>query len=240
MSLASNIPSPKRFYDVVRVGPGEAGHEILLDGKPVRTPASAVLALPSRTLARGIASEWEAQGEKIEPESMPLTKRAYTAIDQVRARTRDVAGEIVSYAASDLLCYRAENPKGLAELQTVHWDPVLDWAGSEFGAKFETGAGISHIAQSDASLAKIRAAFEIHEFFELTPLHSMTTLTGSALLVLAYAHGRLNADEIWAAAHVEEDWQISRWGEDGEATARRAARRAELSADARFLSLLRS
>lgn len=240
MILVRNTPSPKRFYEAVRIGPGEGGLEILLDGKPVRTPASAVLALPASALAQGVAAEWDAQGDKIEPETMPLTKRACTAIDQVRQRESEIVEEIVSYAASDLLCYRADSPEGLAEAQCTHWDPVLAWAGAEFGADFKTGAGISHLAQREASLGKIRTAFDIYGFFELTPLHTMTTLTGSALLVLAHSHGRLNADEIWAAAHVDEDWQISRWGEDGEATARRTARRAEFGADARFLNLLRN
>ena len=229
MTLASNTPAPKRFYKMVEIGTAEGGHGILLDGKPVRTPASAALALPSKALAEGLAAEWDAQEDKIEPESMPLTKRAYTAIDAVRARKRDVVDDIVSYAASDLLCYRADGPEGLVELQCFHWDPLLKWTRDEFGANLETGAGISHVAQSEASLGKIRTVFGDHGFFELTPLHTMTTLIGSALLTLAYAHGRLNADELWAAAHVDEDWQIARWGEDEEAMARRVARRGESS-----------
>lgn len=239
MILRPATPSLKRFYKAVRIEPAEGGIEILLDGKAVRTPASAVLVLPARAVAQGVAAEWEAQGEKIEPRTMPLTKRACTAIDQVRGRKGEVVEEIVSYAASDLLCYRADSPEDLVALQHTHWDPVLAWAAAEFGADFETGAGISHLAQRQASLGKIRTQFDVYGFFELAPLHTMTTLTGSALLALAHAHGRLNADGIWAAAHVDEDWQTSRWGEDDAAKARRAARRAELDADARFLDLLR-
>lgn len=240
MIPASNVPLPKRFYEAVEVGPGEGGLEILLDGKPVRTPAREILALPAKTLAQAIATEWEAQGDKIAPETMPLTRRAYSAIDGVRVREREVVEDIVSYAASDLLCYRADSPEGLVEMQCTHWDPILKWARDEFGADFETCTGVSHIAQSEASLGKIRAVFETRGFLELTPLHSMTTLVGSALLTLAHTQGRLSADEIWAAAHVDEDWQISRWGEDEEATERRAARRAEFDCDTLFLELLRS
>lgn len=235
----SPVASPKRFYEAVRIKRVQNGHAILLDGKPLRTPARAELVLPTRALAKAVAGEWDAQDENIEPETMPLTKRANTALDQVRGREGAVVEEIVAYAASDLLCYRAEGPEGLLELQRGHWDPVLAWVEGEFGARFKTQAGVSHITQPQASLAHIAEAFAAYDFYELATLHAMTTLTGSALLVLAHGCGKLIADELWAAAHVDEDWQISQWGEDGEAQTRRILRRAEFDTESRFWKLLR-
>lgn len=232
--------SPKRFYEAVRIEPAASGHAILLDGKPARTPAKAELVVPARALAKAIAAEWDAQGEKIEPKTMPLTKRANMALDAVRGREAQVVEEIVAYAGSDLLCYRAEKPEGLSELQCGLWDPVLAWVEAEFAARFKTQAGVSHITQPQESLTHVSDAFAAHDFFQLAILHTLTTLTGSALLALAHARGRLSADELWAAAHVDEDWQISRWGEDAEAKARRAVRRAEFDAGSRFLELSRA
>ena len=169
---------------------------------------------------------------------MPMTKRVNTALDRVRGREGDIVEEIVDYAGSDLLCYRADMPDGLVRLQQSHWDPVLEWAKDELHAPFTVATGISHVAQSDDSLARVRDALSENDFYALTPLHTMTTLTGSALLALALARGHLEPDAVWDAAHVDEDWQISQWGEDAEAKARRTLRRAEFDGDVRFLNIL--
>lgn len=236
---SSKQPRPKRFYKSVDCAEEDGSFSILLDGRPVHTPARALLSVPGETLAREITAEWDAQSETIEPASMPMTKRANTAIDRVKGREREVLADIVSYAGTDLLCYRAESPQGLVESQCAHWDTVLGWAKEEAGAAFKVQTGISHIEQPEKSLSAISLEFEGFDYLALTPLHTMTTLTGSALLVLALAKGRLRPDEVWAAAHVDEDWQISQWGDDAEAAARREVRRREFDDDVRFLNLLR-
>jgi chaperone required for assembly of F1-ATPase len=233
---------PKRFYNTASVektsrGPGYA---VLLDGRAVRTPKKQPLVVPTKALAEAIAAEWQAQGANIDPSTMPLSKLAITTIDGVAANAAAVADDIVKFAGSDLLSYRAEAPAELAVRQAHAWDPILRWADKELGAEFETGAGVMPIAQSRQAVDKIAAAVAPFEPFALAALHVMTTLTGSALLALAHAKGRLSAAEAWAAAHVDEDWQIARWGEDMEAAARRARRRAEMQAASRFLELLRS
>ena len=231
---------PKRFYDTVNLEEGPDGYAILLDKRGVRTPARAELRVAGMVLAKEIAREWDDQGENIDPETMPMTKRANTALDRVCGREAEVVGELVDYAGADLLCYRAENPGDLVELQCAHWDPVLAWAKNNMGAAFKVQAGISHIDQPSQALAIIGNAFADYHPFELAPLHTMTTLTGSALLTLAHAKGHLDADQLWAAAHVDEDWQISQWGEDEDAAGRGTARRAEMDADIRFLLLVKS
>jgi chaperone required for assembly of F1-ATPase len=231
---------PKRFYDSVSYDEGPEGFSILLDGRNVRTPARAELCVSGKVLAEEIAREWDAQKETIDPATMPMTKRANTALDRVRGREEEVVGELVEYAGADLLCYRAESPEELIQLQCTHWDPVLAWVKTNIGAEFKLQTGISHIAQPEQSLALIGSGYSAYDPFELAPLYTLTTLTGSALLVLAFAKGHLDVDELWAAAHVDEDWQISQWGEDAEAEARRAIRRAELGMDASFLALVRS
>jgi len=234
------MSGPKRFYKAASLRAGDDGYQVLLDGKPVRTPAREELRIDSEALAREIVSEWDGQDEKIDPATMPMTRRANTAIDRVRGREAEVAGDIVSYAGTDLLCYRAQAPEGLVDMQRAQWDPVLDWAAGEFGAPFKIGTGITHVEQPEAALAGIAGHVEAFDYLALTALHTMTTLTGSALLVLAHAGGRLDPDAVWAAAHVDEDWQISQWGEDAEASARRAVRRAEFDGDVRFLQLVRT
>ena len=228
----------KRFYQRVDVADGDGGFALLLDGKPVRTPGKKQLLLPSRALADAVAGEWRAQKERIDPATMPLTKLANSAIDGVSGREDDVIGDILNYAGSDLLCYRAKGPHGLIEAQQALWDPVLAWAASALDAPFVLAEGIVHVAQPGASIDRVRAALKGHDPFGLAALHVMTGLTGSALLALAVALGRMTPDEAWKAAHVDEDWQIAQWGEDAEAASRRSARHRDFAAAAHALALL--
>jgi len=229
----------KRFYRAVSVDGAPPRVRVLLDGKPVRTPAKRELAPPTRALAEALAAEWEAQGERIDPRAMPLTRLVNSALDGVAEREDAVRAEIGKYAASDLLCYRAEAPAELVRRQAEAWDPVLAWAGSELDAHLVTSRGIVPVSQPHAALAAIEGVVADLDALALAGHHVITTLTGSAVLALAHARGRLTAEEIWAAAHVDEDWQIGQWGEDAEAKAQRERRWTEMQAASRLLRLLR-
>jgi chaperone required for assembly of F1-ATPase len=223
----------KRFYKKAAAG---AGGQVLLDGKPVMTPARRPLAAPTRALAEAIAAEWEAQTEVIDPARMPLTRLANAIIDAVAEKPGEVASEIEKYLGSDLVCYRAETPAGLIEKQAQAWDPVLAWARSTLGARFVLGEGVMHVAQSDAAIAAARAAIPA-DAWRLGALGAITSLTGSALIALALAAGALDLEAAWAAAHVDEDWQMAQWGQDELALARRNFRYAEMAAAATVLRL---
>ena len=231
---------PKRFYKDVAVKEEGGQAALLLDGKPVRTPAKAPLAVPSKALAEAIAEEWRAQGEHIDPRTMPLTKLANTAIDGVAGQTEAVIDEIMAHAKADLLCYRASGPEGLVAQQAKHWDPVIAWAKEALHAPLDLAEGVAHVAQPEASIAALRKEASSLGTVGLAALHVMTALTGSALLGLAVALKRLTPEEAWDAAHVDEDFQIGRWGQDAEAKARREARKADFDAAARALELSES
>jgi chaperone required for assembly of F1-ATPase len=231
---------PKRFYKDVTVKDEEGGWgSLLLDGKPMRTPGKAAFTLPVRALAEAVASEWRAQGEHIDPSTMPLTRLANSAIDGVAGREQAVIDDIARHAASDLLCYRAEGPNALVEAQSAHWDPVLAFGRDELKAPLVLSEGVVHVAQPQASLARIRGEFEGLDPFSLAALHVMTALTGSALLALAVLRGKLTPEQAWRAAHVDEDFQISQWGEDAEAKTRRENRWRDFAAAAKLLDTVR-
>ncbi len=230
---------PKRFYDRAETrDEADGAASLRLDGKPVRTPGKAELVLPTKALAEAIADEWRGQGERIDPATMPLTRLANSVIDGVKGREDAVKDDILGYGRSDLVCYRAEGPETLVALQTKQWDPVVAWAKTELAAPMRLAEGVMHVAQDEASLAAIAARLGEFDAWRLAALHVMTGLTGSALLALAVALGRLTPDEAWAAAHVDEDWQISQWGEDEDAKARRENRHRDFTAAARLLTLL--
>lgn len=231
---------PKRFYKHASPGASGSAFAVLLDGRPAKTPARNILALPNPALAAAVAEEWNAIESTIDPARLPLTRLANLAIDAVASAPQPVVDEVVQYAASDLVLYRAAEPEGLVALQNERWNPVLDWAAAALNARFSLAEGVIHVRQSDQALAAVREAVEsLRRPFALTAAASATNIGGSALIALALAHGELTGDEAWNAAHVDEQWNISQWGEDEEAQRRLAARHAEFTAAARMLALLR-
>ncbi len=230
-------PMVKRFYKAVTVAGGLDGFAIHLDGRPVRTPAKAVLRVGSEALAEAIAGEWDAQSSEILPATMPLTTLVCTALDAVAAKRSEVAEEIARYAESDLLCYRAEAPRELVERQEEGWDPVIAWAAKELGTPFRCTAGLMAVAQSPQVAPAVLDALAPLAPLQLAAVHVLTTLTGSALLALAVLRGRLTIDEAWRLAHIDEDWQAEKWGADNEAAKRSAARLLTAKAAAKVLTL---
>jgi chaperone required for assembly of F1-ATPase len=230
-------PLPKRFYKTVTHGAGPDGFHVLLDERIARTPKRNVLAVQQRALADVLVAEWAAQSDEINPASMPLTTLVCTARDAVTGNEPAVAAEIVNYAGSDLLCYRATTPDELLTAQSKAWDPVLEWSTRTLGAQFVVVSGLMHAAQPPSALAQVSAALQHMPALPLAAVHVLTTLTGSALLALAVARSGLTFDAAWTAAHVDEDWQIAKWGEDDEAVARRHRRHADANAAALVLSL---
>ena len=229
---------PKRFYEHVAIKDEGGGAAVLLDGKKVRTPGKAAFLLPNAALAEAIAEEWRGQGARIDPQTMPLTRLANSVIDGVKGNEGAVLDDILKYAGSDLLCYRAEGPKGLVSLQTKHWDPILAWAKHDLGAPMRLSEGVMHVEQPPTSLDALRQRLAEFDPWGIAALHVMTGLSGSALLALAVALGRLTPEEAWAAAHVDEDWQIGQWGDDEEAKQRRANRHRDFTAAAWMFTLL--
>ncbi len=229
---------PKRFYKEAAIGEAEGGFSILLDGRPVNTPAKRRLVAPSRTLAEALASEWAGQGERIDPAIMPLTKLVNSAIDGVAQQMADVEAELVKYAGSDMICYRAGEPEGLAAAQRGAWDPLLAFARDRLGARLTLAEGVMFAAQPEAAVAALAAAVRetVGEGaaapLRLAALHVMTTLTGSLIIALAKTLNHIDLAEAWAAAHIDEDFQMRAWGADAEALARREARFKEMAAAA--------
>lgn len=228
----------KRFYKQAQVGESTGeGFPLLLDGKQVMTPARKALVAPVRDLADAIAREWEAQVEVIDPFAMPLTRLANVVIDGVAVAPSPVTEEIVQYLGSDLLCYRADTPPGLVERQMAAWNPVLDWARDVLGARFILIEGVVYAAQPPEAIAAAAATIPADPW-RLGAVASITTLTGSALLALAVNAGALDAAAAWQAAHVDEDYQMSQWGLDDMALARREGRFTEFMAAATVLKMV--
>jgi len=228
----------KRFYKDVSVAPEGPGFALRLDERPVKTPARAGLVVPSLALAEAMAAEWSAQGEEIDPRSMPLTGLANAAIDRVAPDPQAFAARLAEYAESDLLCYRADNPDKLVARQAERWDPVLAWARRRFDIELHVVTGIIHQPQSEAAVQQLARAVASRGAFELAGLSPLVTVSGSLVIALALAEGAISFEEAWAAASLDEQWQLEQWGDDADASAALEARRKDFEAGARFLELL--
>jgi chaperone required for assembly of F1-ATPase len=236
---ASRTPQRRRFYTNPAMAETAAGFVITLDDKPIRTPSARQVIVPAREIAEVVVAEWEAQKEFVDPLTMPMTRFANSVVDAVVDRIDAVREDIAKYFESDLLFYRAGHPEALVAREAAHWDPILFWAADALGAHFILAQGIVPIRQPESAIAAARAALP-DDPWSIAALHVITTLTGSALLALALLRGVADADQVWAAAHVDEDWNCEKWGVDDEVAARRAARLVDFKAATRILQALNS
>lgn len=225
----------KRFWKDAAAAETEAGWEVRLDGRPLRTPAKAVLVLPTRALAERVAAEWAAQGETIRPQTMPATRTANTALDRVRPQQAAVAEAVAAYGGSDLLCYRADHPAELAARQAAGWDPLLAWAAGRYGVEWRVVTGLMPAEQPQATLARLSGAVQALDPFRLAAFHDLVALSGSLVIGLAAAEGQAAPEDLWALSRLDEDWQAELWGQDAEAAATAAQRRAAFLDAAAFL-----
>ena len=230
----------KRFYKETAIDAGDGGFRVLLDGRPMRTPAKSVLVVPTEPLAGAIAGEWRAVPEKAEINAthLPLTRLAATGLDRVTGRRAQVIDDTAKYGGSDLLCYRASDPASLVQRQDTHWQPLLEWARERYGAELAVVSSMTFVTQPHASLAALRRAVATHGDLALSALYNLTQISGSLVIALAVSDGRLSASDAFDAAQLDELFQIERWGEDPIATLRHDGIRRDIDAGARFLGLL--
>ncbi|SEW47348.1 Chaperone required for the assembly of the F1-ATPase [Cognatiyoonia koreensis] len=208
----------KRFWKSAEVVPADDGFSVSLDGRMVKTPAKAALIVPTQRMADAIAIEWDAQTDKINPQSMPVTRGANAAIDKVAHQKAEVVEMLAAYGDSDLLCYRAAGPDALIGLQCQAWDPLLDWAATELRAPLVSAEGVMHVPQDPVVLDRLTQEVAAQTPFQLAGFHDLVSLSGSLVLSLAVIREHLSPDQAWAVSRVDEEYQISQWGADDEAT----------------------
>lgn len=229
----------RRFFKQVAVVEREAGLQVTLDGKPIRTPAKAAMVLPTRALAEAVAAEWRAQGAEIKPDTMPLTRLAGLAIDRVALRREAVVDEVAAYAGADLVCYRAERPPRLRVRQDACWQPLVDWAAARYDARLKVASGIVPLAQPAEVIESYRRVVAAFDDMMLAALRAAAAACGSLVIALALREGRLDAAEAFEASQLDEAFQIEQWGEDPLAARRRAGVKADIADAAAFMALCR-
>lgn len=232
-----SVWSARRFWTTATAVPVPGGFAVQLDARPVRTPLKAPLVLPTQALAEAVAAEWQAQAGKVDPETMPFTRTANSAIDKVAPQQDAVAAMLTSYGGSDLLCYRAEGPEDLVARQAEAWDPILDWAAQRLGARLVVTTGVMPVDQPGESLAGLYQCVCGLDPFKLSAFHDLVALSGSLILALAVTQKRLTVQAAWTLSRIDEDWQNSLWGEDEEAAEVTARKRAAFLQADRFFGL---
>jgi chaperone required for assembly of F1-ATPase len=229
----------KRVYKTVEVAGADGGWEVRLDGRPLRTPGRAPMTLPRRALAEAVAAEWDAQSDEVRPDTMPMMQLASTAIDRIGKVRVEIVEAVARYAETDLLCYRAEaHQPDLQDRQTRVWQPLLDWAALRYDAQLAVSTGLMPVPQPKGACRALRAAVEALDDMRLAGLQNATAACGSLVVALALFEGRITAEEAYEASQLDETFQIEQWGEDAEATRRRAAIRQDIADTRRFLDLI--
>ncbi len=218
---------------------GSDGWTVALDGRAIRTPAGAAFRAPTRAAAEAAAAEWAAQQDSVAPETMPVTRALNTALDRIAPEIDAVRADVAAYAETDLLCHRAPHPAELRARQAAAWDPPLAWARATLGAPLVCAEGVMSVRQPEESLARLRAEVGARDAWALAAVAELTSLSGSLILALMVEADAVSWEEAWRASRIDEDWQIAQWGEDAEAAALAAGKRADFEAAARFARLLR-
>ena len=229
----------KRFWKEASVVETDGGWTVQLDGRGVRTPAKAPLVVPTRAMAQAIAAEWDAQEDKVDPTTMPVTRSANAAIDKVSHQFDEVAEMLAAYGDSDLLCYRATSPQGLIDRQAARWDPLLDWAADHLGARLTPVSGVIHAPQDARALANLAKRVSTFTPFELTAFHDLVSISGSLVLGFAATEGHMDAPALWDLSRLDEAWQEEQWGEDDEATAQAALKKQAFEHAMTFFAMCR-
>ena len=218
----------KRFWKNVSAEEVDGGFAVHLDGRPVRTPLKTPVIVPTQAMADAMRAEWDAQVEKIDPLSMPVTRAANAALDKVATQHAEVVDMLSAYGDSDLLCYRAEGPDGLVAAQAAGWDPLVDWSATDLGAPLLLRTGVMHAPQDPKSLATLHAHVADFDAFQLTAFHDLVAISGSLILGLAVTRDRLTAEQVWDLSRIDESWQIAQWGADEEAEAQAALKKRDM------------
>lgn len=227
----------KRFWKTTAAVACDGGYKIELDGRPVKTPAKALLVVPSADMAAAISAEWDAQVDLIDPMTMPVTRGANAAIDKVTVQKAEVVEMLAAYGDSDLLCYRADGPEGLVTRQSETWDPLLAWAKDRFGVALICAQGVMHVPQKPDNLDRLTAELDQLTPFQIAAAHDLISLSGSLIIALAVMDGHLSATDGWAASRIDEEWQFEQWGEDDDDRALESVKRASFFDAANFYKM---
>ncbi len=219
----------KRFYKTAQVGHTDDGFIVKLDGAPIKTPSVNPMAIPYRSLAQAVADEWQGQGDKVDPKSMPLTGLVNTAIDRTPTDRAAMTIAVLRHAETDLLCYRAETPADLVRLQQQTWQPLLDWSAEQFDAQLIITNGILPVSQPPAALAALESALDNFNDLEFTALATLCAACGSLIVALALAHGHIDGDQAFVVAELDHDYQVQTWGADDEAVARQRTLKSDIA-----------
>jgi chaperone required for assembly of F1-ATPase len=228
----------KRFWKSVAVAQDGDGWTVRLDDRPIRTPARAPLRVPTERLAEGLAEEWRAAGDDVDPRAMPLTGLANAAIDRVAPERAAFAAGLAQYGETDLACYRSEWPPELVERQERAWDGLLAWARRRYDVDFATTSGLLHLPQPQATVERLAHEVGALDAFRLAGLSPLVTVGGSLVAGLAVVERAMSVEDAWDAVSIDERWQLEQWGADSEAEKALEGRRADFFAAARFLELL--
>ncbi len=232
--------APKRFWTNADTVERDGGYAVDLDGRAVKTPYKQPLILPTRVMAEAVAAEWQAQIDKIDPTTMPVTRAANSAIDKVAPQHPEVVAMLAAYGESDLMCYRAAQPEGLVALQDAAWDPWLAWSAQALDAPLHVTTGVMPIGQPQESLTRLHIRVAEFDNFSLTGFYDLVQLSGSLVLAFAVTLGKLVPEEAWRLSRIDEDYQVSQWGDDEEAAEVAALKRQAFLDGATFVEMSRS
>ncbi|RGP39958.1 ATP synthase mitochondrial F1 complex assembly factor [Altererythrobacter insulae] len=230
----------KRFYEKVDVTEvADGGWQVTLDGRGLKTVKGTPQIVPTRALAQELAREWSDQGEDMEASHFVHRDQTDFAIDIVALDRGAAIDQMIKYAETDTLCYRADPDDALFARQQSKWEPLLAKVEQSHGLKFTRVSGIMHREQPEATMANLRKQLQEKDAFTLAGMQTMAALSASMCVPLLALEDDAEPISLWRAASLEEEWQADLWGRDPQAEERRAKRQEAFLSAFRWIQLLK-
>ena len=211
---------------------------VMLDKRILKTPLKRDLILPNLNLAEEIVKEWDQDSKKINTESMIFYGLISTSLDKIIDNKNLYINDILDYVDTDLICYRAESPKELVELQKNKWDPIILFIEKYIGIKVQVFQGIFPKKQHTTVHTKLTNLINQFSIFEISVLHRITNITGSIFLSLCVLKKDISKKEVFELSVLDELWQSENWGFDEEISQKRKEISIELNRSIFFLECL--
>mgnify|MGYP001206920576 FL=1 len=197
---------------------GKKGKYLLnINNKSLKTPDGNIIELPSIKLAKILLKDYESSFKSKPLNIVRPIKITNTAIDKIKPNNIFYINEITDNLNNDMICYFANSPVELVDLQNKDWLPLINYMKSSYNIELIYTSKLFSINQKPDSLLKLKNILNEINIFKLSAIYTLSQITKSIIISLALVNNKISAKKAFENSNLEELYQISKWGKDEEA-----------------------
>ena len=230
----------KKFWKIVQVKKKlKNSFEILLDKRILKTPMQKDLIFSNYKIAKETALEWDIDEKEINTENMVFYGLISTAIDKISNDKVSYIENVLGFINTDLICYRADGPNELVDLQNNSWNPIISFIKKYIDVELKFFIGVMPSKQSLDIFNRLKTLINSFSDIEISALHRMTNLTGSIFISICILKGDVLKNEAFELSFLDELYQAKNWGIEEESLDKRDKIAKELNRIISFVELIR-